>query len=302
MSHSSLREITLSPALGLPKVDSEVFHTEAGTPYLRRPGVAMIARSQTDISGLSSFLHGFGPELNFGQYLDDPSPLDDATQLAKAAGQACYAAFGEGVRSMNADADRYITGIKEQGHGSVLEHPSFSLLLFGISRSNTHELVRHRAGMAYSQLSQRYVNDRVLRFVERPEFASDEQLHAMFVEDIDRAASRYAQVGARLAEVNGDNPAFIAMAPRDRRKYVNQAARDRLPNETETFLVMSGNARSWRHFVEMRASQHAETAIRALAVEVFRCLLEVAPVLFNDHELSVLPDGTLAVIGGFNKV
>ena len=70
----------------------------------------------------------------------------------------------------------YLENIKKQGHGSVLEHANYSVLVEGVSRSLTHELVRHRAGWAYSQLSQRYVDESVADFVMPPAIIGDESL------------------------------------------------------------------------------------------------------------------------------
>src|SRR5579884_3503882 len=133
---------------GFPVVPAPSYATERGTPYLRTPGVALLARPQVAIENLADFLGGFNPDLNFAQYLDDPTPLPPAAQLCKAAGQICYASFGP-KRTMNADAVRYFQNMKESGHGSVLEHAVFSFLFYGISRSVTHELVRHRAGFGF---------------------------------------------------------------------------------------------------------------------------------------------------------
>src|SRR5437588_1859473 len=128
------------------------------------------------MGGLVGFLEGFDPSLHFTEYLDDPTRLPDGAQLCKVAGQTCYMSFGRG-RTFNVNAERYFNNLKSSGHGSVFEHANFSLLLYGISRSVTHELVRHRAGFGFSQLSQRYVSGRMLRFVERPEYSQDEQFH-----------------------------------------------------------------------------------------------------------------------------
>ncbi len=86
------------------------------------------------------------------------------------------------------------------------------------------------------------------------------------------------------------------------RKKVRQAARSVLPNETEAPIVVTGNARTWRHFIEMRASEHAEIEIRALAVRVFLCLHQLDPVLFGDYALETLKDGTYAVSTEYRKV
>ena len=133
---------------GFPAIHSPVYHTGAGTAYLRAPGVVMLARPQTNVVGLAGFLEGFDPELGFPSYLEDPTPLPDSSQLCKTAGQLCYASFGP-RRTKNENAAAYFERLTSAGHGSVLEHASFSFLLYGISRSVTHELVRHRAGAGF---------------------------------------------------------------------------------------------------------------------------------------------------------
>src|SRR5262249_34708354 len=158
---------------------------------------------------------------------------------------------------------RYFENIKSSGHGSVLEHPCYSFLLYGISRSLTHELVRHRAGTAFSQTSQRFIDGKVLRFVERPEYRNHAMLHADFEASIDRAAEEYARrTGILLAEQKSGERLLSAEDKTDLRKKVQQAARSCLPNETEAPIVFSANLRALRHTIEMRASEHAETEIR----------------------------------------
>src|ERR671920_2622400 len=148
---------------GFPTIHSQVHHTQAGTPYLKRPGVVVLAKPQTNVAGLSGFLEGFDPSSDFPAYIDDPTALPDSSQLCKTSGQLCYMSFGP-RRTTNENAAAYFERLTSAGHGSVLEHASFSFLLYGISRSVTHELVRHRAGAAFSQISQRYVSGSVLRF------------------------------------------------------------------------------------------------------------------------------------------
>lgn len=302
---SSDKTAGLSPIaksqMGYPAIHASVFHTAAGTAYLRQPGVVITAAPRTDISGLRTFLEGFAPELNFPAYLDDPTPLPDATALIKTAGQACYASYGP-KRTLNDHADRYIDNILSSGHGSVLEHSNYSLFIYGISRSLTHELIRHRAGMAYSQLSQRYVSGKVLRFVERPEYAADAQLHAEFETDIDHAAKRYADTTERLLELQTKGSQIMSADQKtDLRKKVQQAARSKLPNDTETFAMVTGNVRAWRHIINMRANEHAETEIRQLAVNIYRVLSDLDPMLFADMELVPHHDGTYVVKAKYPK-
>jgi thymidylate synthase (FAD) len=287
---------------GFPIVPSPPFATPAGTPYLRAPGVSLLAKPSVNIAGLSDFLEGFAPELHFPQYLDDPTPLSEAAQLCKAAGQLCYMSFGP-KRTYNADAARYFHNIMESGHGSVLEHANFSFLFYGISRSVTHELVRHRAGFGFSQLSQRYVSGKVLRFVERPEYQGDAALHEAFERRIDLAAQDYEQTAQRLLEQQKSGVELLSGEARtDLRKKVQQAARSVLPNETEAPIVVTGNVRAWRHFLEMRANAHAETEIRALAFRTYLCLAAAESLLFGDYRPITLPDSTQAVETVFKKV
>src|SRR5215212_482460 len=280
---------------GFPAMHSPGYRTGTGTPYLKAPGVVVLAKPQTNVAGLAGFLEGFDPELRFPEYLDDPTWLPDSAQLCKTAGQLCYASFGP-RRTKNENAAAYIERLTSAGHGSVLEHASFSFLLYGISRSVTHELVRHRAGVGVSQISQRYVSDSVLRFVERPEYQEDEELHRLFEERADRAAAEYAEMAECLLErQEGGASKLTADYKTDARKKVQQTARSLLPNETEAPMVFTGNVRALRHIIEMRADAHAESEIRNLALRIFLCLRTADPILFGDYELAELPDGTYTV-------
>ncbi|MBA2443127.1 MAG: FAD-dependent thymidylate synthase [Rubrobacter sp.] len=255
----------------------------------------MLAKPQTNVAGLAGFLEGFDASLRFPGYLDDPTPLPGSSQLAKTAGQVCYASFGA-RRTTNENAAKYFERLTSAGHGSVLEHASFSFLLYGISRSVTHELVRHRAGVGVSQISQRYVSGAVLRFVERPEYVEDAELHRLFEERVDGAAAGYESLAGRLLELQeGGSGKLSADYKTDARKKVQQTARSLLPNETEAPMVFTGNVRALRHIIEMRADAHAESEIRNLAVRLFLCLSAADPILFGDYRVEELPDGTHTV-------
>ncbi len=286
----------------LPAIHSRAMRTERGTPYLQVPGVAMLARPAVSTANLAPFLDGFDQELSFDEYLNDPTSLPAAAQLCKVAGQLCYMSFGPG-RTKNERADRYFDNLKSSGHGSVLEHATFSFLFYGVSRSLTHELVRHRAGFGFSQVSQRYVSGKVLRFVERPEYLADPELHRRFIERIDNAAEEYEYLSERLVDMQKEGTAILSGEMRtDLRKKGQQTARSVLPNETEAPIVVTANVRSWRHFIEMRASDHAETEIRELGLRVFLCLRMEEPILFDDYSVDLLPDGTRAVRTQYTKV
>lgn len=286
----------------LPVIDSPVFYTEKNTPYLKSPGVALISVPKVDLRGLSGFLSGFPSDYKFVEYLNDPTPLPPAEQLCKTAGQLCYMSFGP-KRTLNSEADSYFLNILSSGHGSVLEHANYSFVIYGGSRSFTHELVRHRVGVGYSQVSQRYVSGRILRFVERPEYQNDEELHPMFEHWIDLCREQYdARADALMRRQLSGTQILSAESKTDLRKKVNQAARSALPNETEAPIMMTGNVRAWRHTINMRASEHAETEIRKVFFDIYRCLVTVSPILFGDFEVVHLDDGTHAVKTLYPKV
>ena len=287
---------------GFPFIHSQIFHTNKGTPYLRGAGTLLIAKPQTQLDAVNGFLGGFDVALDFNHFLNDSDPIEDGARLMKFAGQACYASFGP-KRTKNNEAGKYLDHIKESGHGSVLEHANYSMFFYGVSRSLTHELVRHRAGFAFSQLSQRYVSGKVLRFVERAEYQTDPILHNRFEARIDQASEEYESIANRLLErqTEGDT-SLSADRKTDLRKKVQQAARSCLPNETETFLIVTGNGRAWRHASEMRANEAAETEIRELFVRAFQCLRAVEPKLFSDYEIVTLSDGTRALSTPYRKV
>ncbi len=287
---------------GFPMMHAPVLRTSAGVPYLQKPGVVMFGKPQINPQVMQGFLDGFDKELEFNQYLDDPTALTDGTQLSKIAGQLCYMSFSP-KRTTNDKAEQYFENIKSSGHGSVLEHPNYSFLIYGNSRSETHEQVRHRSGFGYSQVSQRYVSGRVLRFIERPEYQAVPDLHERFLNRIERSAEEYAYIANRLIELQaGGTQILSADAKTDLRKKVQQCARSVLPNETEAAIVVTGNARAWRHFIEMRASEHAEVEIREIGFRIFLCLAMVDPIIFKDYEIKELGDGTKVVATKFRKV
>jgi len=253
---------------------SDVFATDNGTLYLKEPHVIAIAKPTIDLSNFHTFLEGFPPVAGFssfdaGNFLftpeaDEIGKIDQAAALCKVAGQLCYMSYGPKSTKL---IGPYIEHILNRGHGSVLEHANFTLLFYGISRSVTHELIRHRAGFSYSQVSQRYVGEGVLRFVLRPEFDDDGELFSAFVKRIDSIAYEYRVLLDTLSHLP--------------RKEAHQAARAVLNNEVEAPIIVTANARAWRHFLEMRGSLEADIEIRRLAIAVLRAVGNISPFLFQ---------------------
>lgn len=288
-----------------PRFTSSVFKTpQRGVSYLKKPGIITAAKTITvDIEALRPFLQGFGQKYGFEEYADDPHWLNETEAIIKMAGQACYASYGPNrTRNTAEECQKYLTNIKKQRHGSVIEHPNVTLFVYGVSRSLTHELVRHRIVDGPSQLSQRYVDGKILRFIERPEYQTLGSLHNTFEHWIELSEEEYEKRRGLMFDYLKSNPEFLAMHPTDRRKAQNQAARACLPNETETHIYFTANLRSWRHIDELRASEHAEVEIRNLAIRAFLCLYFVAPNIFSDYEIKELPDGTYTVETEYIKI
>ena len=218
----------------------------------------------------------------------------DGERLAEFAGRLCYMSQHNPARRTTRD---YLENIKKQGHGSVLEHANYSLLLEGVSRSLTHELVRHRAGFAYSQLSQRYVDESDAAFVVPPAIVGDEELEGAWRAQIEAAQASYVALVAQLMERYG----WVADKVH-RRKMAREAARGVLPNSTETKIVVTGNARAWRTMLELRSSEGAELEIRRAAVAILRVLQAEAPAFFSDFEIYVAEDRREAARIGYHKV
>lgn len=214
---------------------------------------------------------------------------DGGAALVEFAGRACYQSWSK-PNPRTATNASYVRHIIDVGHFSVLEHASVSFYITGVSRSCTHELIRHRH-FSYSQLSQRYVPEHDSQVVAPPGIEDDPELQEIFTAAADAGRAAYTELLSKLeAKFIGDQPAGSSAVLR--RKQARQAARAVLPNATETRIVVTGNYRAWRHFIAMRASEHADVEIRRLAIECLRQLVDVAPAVFSDFEIGVLADGT----------
>jgi thymidylate synthase (FAD) len=248
---------------------------------ITEPTVYLVGRTTIDPSVVQQFLAD-----------EDSSWTTDtengAELISEMAGRVCYMSFGErqGRRS-NRD---YLTNLIHMEHGSVFEHAVWNFIVVGVSRSFTHELIRHRAGWAYSQLSQRYVDESTANFVEPAIIAADPELHEIWLRSVEQSHEAYIALADGLsATIARDYP---DMKGRDKRKKAREAARSVLPNATETKIFFTANARALRHFVEYRGAPDAEPEIRRVAMRVLEIMREEAPSLFGDYDVLEATDGT----------
>src|SRR5229473_2599560 len=254
---------------------------------LREPSVYLVGWQTINAQELDQFLSDHGVS-----WQTDTEVA--AEHLTEVAGRLCYMSFAKPRPGGN---KVYLDHILEVGHGSVLEHAVWNFIITGVSRTLTHELVRHRAGWAYSQLSQRYVDESVAEYVEPDCIAQDPELHKLWLETIAQSHQAYMKLVEGLQEAFREEPDKTL-----RRKLARQAARSVLPNATETKIFVSANARALRHFIELRGSRHAEVEIRKLAVKVLEIMKTEAPHIFGDYQLVPLPDGTFEATTDHRKV
>jgi thymidylate synthase (FAD) len=244
---------------------------------VKEPRIYLVGRQQVDAAVIERFLSDHDVTWKTDTEVG-------AEALAEMAGRVCYMSYGKGRRTNR----EFLEHLVEVGHGSVLEHAVWSFLVTGVSRSFTHELIRHRH-FSFSQLSQRYVDESDSEFVEPDAIAGDPELHAAWCEAVNAARAAYDRLVTGLERHYASEPDKTL-----RRKLARQAARSVLPNATETRIFVTGNARALRHFIEMRGSEHADVEIRKVAVAMLEILKAESPALFGDYTLAPLPDGGVA--------
>ncbi|HQN01470.1 MAG TPA: FAD-dependent thymidylate synthase [Candidatus Hydrogenedentes bacterium] len=238
------------------------------------PKVFLIGETRIVEEGLRAFLEHTGAP---GWSTDAPS---DSELICETMGRLCYRSFEPGlnpnvtrIREGNA---LYLANILQVGHGSVLEHAQLNFIFADVSRVVTHELVRHRAGVAISQESLRFVRLDALSAYVPLHIRESEEGMALFV----RTFEELERLQRELADLYGidDEKKF------DVKKKLTSAFRRMAPIGVATTIGWSCNFRTLRHVVEMRTDPHAEEEIRFLFGKVYHLVRERYPNLFSDYE------------------
>jgi thymidylate synthase (FAD) len=274
------------------------------------PKVFLVSRPQIDKQGVQAFLDEMG--------LDWPTPTEDVKdceRVVELAGRSCYMSFGSKAASKTNQAyvDNLV-GVSRPGiaHGSVCEHPHWTFQVTGASRGFSHEQVRHRVGVAYSQLSTRYcdferseVEDGTWDpgFCVPPLAQLSEETKQFFVRAFEEERSIYAEALALIERDLVKQPEFMAALDsvplrekqRALRKAARGAARELLPNATEAVMTITANARSIWNMAVMRASPEAEAVIRIVYCKIVEIMEKEMPALFNNVVYKRVWDGTMAV-------
>lgn len=198
--------------------------------------------------------------------------------IAKAA-KLCYSKVGVDEIAQNMteeDAKKFLKMLMSFSHASPIEHASFTFAVEGVSRTLTHQLVRHRIA-SYSQQSQRYVRLDEFNYIIPPEIEKNEEAKKIFVESMENSKNAYQKITEILIaqkEGTGNKSAIEKESIEDAR-YV-------FPNACETKIVFTMNARTLLNFFELRCCNRAQWEIRQLATQMLRECKKIAPTLFSD--------------------
>ena len=264
--------------------------------FLEGPKVYLVSKPSVDWDQIAQFLEDEGvppipDSIRAGE--------DESVAIAEVSARMCYMSYGKGRK----DIADFINNLLNFKDGSVFEHINYGFIFTGVSRSLTHELVRHRAGFAFSQRSQRYVDESDSRFVIPPALVNgnggSDHANSILTGALEKASEAYNELVDALGEAL---PRETFESATDHRKAIRQAARSVLPNATETKIFVTANVRAWRHFLEMRSSSFADTEIRNVAITVLEILQKEAPLLFGDFTFDTMPDGTRIASPKYSKV
>lgn len=239
---------------------------------MKKPKVYILA--QTELNDASDFLH----EINVENYSTDTD--NDAEALIEIAGKTCYMSFNTDnnknltkVRSNNNQA--YIKNILDVNHGSVLEHATVTFGICNVSRIFTHELVRHRTGTAFSQVSGRYVRDDLKYYIPNCFTDYEKEVFTNAMKDIEYNHSVLErQVFDRLYQEGKTD--F------HHKKEVTSALRRILPNGQNNTIIFTANHRAIRHIINMRIADGAEEEIKYVFKLIKELMIKNFPNIYQD--------------------
>ncbi len=259
------------------------------------PRVYLLAEPVLIQSEVAAWLADVGAD---AQLVMDRMGGSDAEKLIELSARRCYKSFQPGlnpnVTKIREDSRAYHENILKVGHGSVMEHANFTVAFEFVSRVFTHELVRHRAGCAYSQESLRYVRLTELGFWIPPIIAKNAEANAIFVQAVTYLESCQKKLGEIFAEAfEGD----FAL-----KKKMTSAFRRIAPIGLATGIVATFNARAFRHIAKMRTELAAEDEIRIALDKACKLIFPRHPFLFQDFEKGALADGVFEQTPKFKKV
>ncbi len=245
--------------------------------HATEPKVFLIARPSIVVEGIRGYLADVGGESWLERRLEEADGAPNGGELiVEFGGRACYRSWEPGlnpnVTKVRTDQKAYFANILKSAHGSVLEHANWSFALRNVSRVFTHELVRHRAGSAFSQESLRYVRLTDIGFRVPPALEPVREEVLSIVEQLEE----FQVTAAERLGIDEEGVPFHV------KKEVTSALRRLAPIGLSTDILWTANARTLRHVIEMRTAPGAEEELRLVFDEVAKIMLAEAPGLFQD--------------------
>lgn len=230
--------------------------------YITNPTITLVGQTEVTLEGMGKMQEFYGDAVQDRDY------APGGGELIEFAGRKCYDADGR-KNAKTATSYGYIGNILDQKHESVLEHVNFTFLVEGISRAASHEWVRHRHG-SYSQESQRFVlATKKPTAVIPPALMNDSVQLDEFIGSLEPAWELYESTYQKLRDQGVG------------RKQASEAARSYIPNAAATDLVVTGNVRYWKEFIEKRDAAGADAEIRRAAKIIAGILADALPEVFG---------------------
>lgn len=251
-----------------------------------KPEVFLVARPTLNWDGIGKYFNSVGGGEHYLRMMDGYQGEQHGSKLIELMGRLCYKSWDVGlnpnVTQIRKERHKYLANILKTGHGSVLEHANYSFIFANVSRVFTHELVRHRAGTAFSQESMRFVRLDDLGFDEPDIFPDDDagrmlrsQAHALLV--------HMENFQIEAARVNGLDDEGVPFA---RKKQVTSAMRRYAPDGLSTHIGFTANIRALRWLTQLRTDAAAEVEIRKVFGMVGDIMQVEEPELFADFEVN----------------
>ena len=249
------------------------------------PEVYLIAETKIDHDQVKAMLSSVGGDIASKWFSKtEQASKSEGELLTEVAGRICYKSFGVGlnpnVTKIRENSRDYIDNTLSKGDGSIFEHATCTFAFLNVSRVFTHELVRHRAGVAISQESLRYVRPTHLKFWLPPELQGKKKEVKAIVEQME---GNYRDLEKSYG---WDQMNF------DVKKRITSALRRLIPDGMATSMVWSANHRTIRHVITMRTAEGAEVEIRHVFDKVARLMKERFPLIYQDFEFTELDDKT----------
>lgn len=252
-------------------------------------GIFFIARTEIDKDEIEKWL-GYLEASDFDPQFDNKTPSEVLIEMA---GRRCYKSFVPGlnpnVTKIRTDITDYIDNILKSGHGSVLEHATYSFAIEGVSRVFTGEMNRHRAGFAVSEGSMRYIRLEDMPWWMPPSMQVNDDDS---FESAGKKRATQAIMQSAFAESECHYKLLLdvwrdELAPNSKfhaKKQITSMMRRIVPMGIATGGIWTGNIRAIRHVLTMRTTEAAEEEICFVFSNIMKRIKDLEPTLFGDFE------------------